>query len=60
MRKLRLCGCVLFMIRGVGKDCKGRGAVGLKSSEKDMASGKRRRNMEIIDMGFYFSEYNLK
>lgn len=54
MRNLRLCGSVLFMNRGVGRDCKERGTVGLKSSEKDMASGKRKRNMEIIDMRFFF------
>lgn len=54
MRNLRLCGSVLFTNRGVGRNCKERGTVGLKSSEKDMASGKRKRNMEIIDMRFFF------
>lgn len=53
MRNLRLCGSILFMNRSVGRDCKGRGAVGLKSSEKDMASEKRRRNMEMLDRGCF-------
>lgn len=53
MRHSRLCRSVLVMNRSVGGGCKGRGTVGPKSSEKYRTHGKKRRNMEMLDMDVF-------